>query len=98
MRRHLMERQGPTVTSTSSASTASASSSAASSGATPGPSSANSTITHPTVVLASTNPTAVPLSSIVSMQASAATVPLPATPVAGTLPSGISGAPPLPDG
>jgi peptidoglycan/xylan/chitin deacetylase (PgdA/CDA1 family) len=48
-------------------------------------------------VLATTNPTAVPLSAIVSFQASSATIPLPATPTAGTHPSGIPNAPPLPD-
>ena len=51
-----------------------------------------------TVSLLSVNPTAVPLASIVSNEPSGATQPLSATPVAGTIPTFLPGAPGLPDG
>jgi peptidoglycan/xylan/chitin deacetylase (PgdA/CDA1 family) len=47
--------------------------------------------------LESTNPTAVPLSSIVSNASSAPLTPLPATATAGSVPTYLSNAPPLPD-
>ncbi|KAH8120659.1 glycoside hydrolase/deacetylase [Phellopilus nigrolimitatus] len=49
------------------------------------------------VSLLSQNPTAVPLSSIIPNQATTATIPLATTFAPGATPSGISGAPPLPD-
>jgi hypothetical protein len=51
----------------------------------------------PSVSLLSTNPTALPLSSIVAGAPSQVTHPLTSTPVAGTQPTVIPGAPPLPD-
>ncbi|KAH9487079.1 Chitin deacetylase [Psilocybe cubensis] len=49
-----------------------------------------------TVQLQATNPTAVPLASIIPGQVSAATHPLPSTAVAGSVPTFLSNAPPLP--
>ncbi|KAF9481726.1 glycoside hydrolase/deacetylase [Pholiota conissans] len=51
----------------------------------------------PSFTLLATNPTAVPLSDIVSNQPSSATLPLASTAVPGTTPSNIPGAPPLPN-
>ncbi|ESK98222.1 chitin deacetylase [Moniliophthora roreri MCA 2997] len=50
-----------------------------------------------TFQLASTNPTAVPLSSIVASQASSPTIPLPSTYPAGSTPTVVSNAPALPN-
>jgi len=49
------------------------------------------------VSLLSTNPTAIPLSSIIANAASQVTHPLPSTPVAGAQPTLIPSAPPLPN-
>ncbi|KDR84842.1 hypothetical protein GALMADRAFT_53673 [Galerina marginata CBS 339.88] len=51
----------------------------------------------PTVSLLATNPTAVPLSAINSLQASSATLPLASTAVPGSVPTFLPGAPPLPN-
>jgi len=56
------------------------------------------TTTLPSVTLLATNPTAVPLSVIVSNQPSSATQPLATTAVPGTTPSDIANAPALPNG
>ncbi|KAK7058333.1 chitin deacetylase [Paramarasmius palmivorus] len=50
-----------------------------------------------TVQLASTNPTAVPLSSIVANEATSATIPLGTTYAAGSTPTAVTNAPPLPN-
>ena len=51
----------------------------------------------PSVSLLSVNPTAVPLSQIVSTESPAPTPALPSTPKAGTVPTFIPNAPPLPN-
>lgn len=56
------------------------------------------TTTLPSVSLLATNPTAVPLSVIVSNQPSSATLPLATTAVPGTTPTNIANAPALPNG
>jgi hypothetical protein len=61
------------------------------------PSSASGGI-GPSVSLLSTNPTALPLSSIVGGAPSQPTHPLPSSPVAGAQPTFIPAAPPLPNG
>jgi hypothetical protein len=48
--------------------------------------------------LQSTNPTAVPLSSINPSEPTKATIPLKSTPTPGSVPSGLTGASGLPDG
>lgn len=55
-----------------------------------------SSTTSYTFKLAATNPTAVPLSAINSLQSSSATKALHSTAVGGSVPTFISGAPPLP--
>ncbi|KIM48338.1 carbohydrate esterase family 4 protein [Hebeloma cylindrosporum] len=57
----------------------------------------SATTTLPSVSLLATNPTAVPLSAIVSNQVSSATQPLATTAVPGTTPSTIPNAPALPN-
>jgi len=49
------------------------------------------------ITLLSTNPTAIPLPSIVPNASTQATVPLDTTYAAGAIPTGVPGAPPLPD-
>ena len=58
----------------------------------------NSTLPTTTFSLESTNPTAVPLSSIVVNAPSAPTSPLASIPTAGTVPSYMPNAPPIPNG
>ena len=73
----------------------SASASAPLSSATP-----NASLSNPPtfpISIPSTNPTAVPLTSLVVTAASQATVPLDTTYAAGAVPTAIGGAPPLPD-
>ncbi|KAG7099544.1 hypothetical protein E1B28_001378 [Marasmius oreades] len=61
------------------------------------PASRSSAAVSLTFTLASTNPTAVPLSSITATMATVPTIPLPSTPQAGASPTAVSGAPGLPD-
>ncbi|KAF9535464.1 hypothetical protein CPB83DRAFT_753571 [Crepidotus variabilis] len=88
-----MARQASTTTANSASSASSAASSAGS--VTGSASAGNSSV--PSISLASTNPTAVPLTAIVASQATTVTKPLPSTPAAGAQPTFIPGAPPLPD-
>jgi len=107
-RQHHARQQGTEVLAASSASTsastqaASAAASTSSSGAVSASTSASTTsysVTGigPSVSLLSTNPTAVPLSSIVAGAPSQATHSLASTPVAGAQPTLVAGAPPLPN-
>ncbi|KAJ8462442.1 hypothetical protein ONZ45_g17929 [Pleurotus djamor] len=52
---------------------------------------------EPSVTLLATNPTAVPLTQIVSNAPTSVTIPLPTTFTAGSVPSSLPNAPPLPD-
>ena len=61
------------------------------------PSTTSSSTSNFTITLLSTNPTAVPLASIVSNEPSGTTQPLTTTEVPGAVPSGIPNAPPLPN-
>jgi len=85
----------PSVASPSSSLVASGAS--ASAGLTTPSATGTTALPAPSVSLLATNPTAVPLSVIVSNQPSSATLPLSTTAVPGTTPSNIPGAPALPN-
>ena len=60
------------------------------------PSSSTASLPAPSVSLLSVNPTAVPLSQIISTESPAPTPSLPSTPASGTVPTFLPNAPPLP--
>ncbi|EIM83538.1 glycoside hydrolase/deacetylase [Stereum hirsutum FP-91666 SS1] len=99
---HLFQARQASTTSSSAAASSSGSTSAASGSSASGASvtaasSGASSLPAPSVSLLSTNPTAVPLTQIVSNAPSAATGSVTTTFAAGSTPSAISGAPGLPD-
>lgn len=94
-RRHDIHARQNTPGSPSPSSSASAPAASGSGAAPTG--AASSTRPALTVTFASTNPTAIPLSSISGDMSSRETIPLASTAAVGAVPSGIVGAPPLPD-
>ena len=89
-------RQAPALAAISTS--ASVAAPAASSAAASAPPASSSGGIGPSVSLLATNPTAIPLSSIVAGAPSQATHALPSSPVAGAQPTLIPAAPPLPNG
>jgi len=87
--RHLHQRQAPSSPGPSSASSVTANGSVTAAPTTTAP--------NITVSLLSTNPTAVPLASIVSNASSGATQPLASTAAPGSTPTFLPGAPALPN-